>query len=159
MSDDASERFFVESAESELDRAMRFSRPLSLLMFDIDHFKSINDTWGHAIGDIVLKTVAHLIRDALRGADIFGRTGGEEFAAILVETEGNFASSVAHRLCATVAEAVIVPPGTEPIPVTISIGLAQLNGRNISFEALMDEADQAMYAAKEAGRNRVAVSA
>jgi diguanylate cyclase (GGDEF)-like protein len=152
-------RFFVESAESELDRAMRFQRPLSLLMFDIDHFKSINDTWGHAIGDIVLQEVARLIHDALRGADIFGRTGGEEFAAILVETEGNFASSVARRLCTTVADAVIAPPGANRIPVTISIGLAQLNGRNISFEALMDEADQAMYAAKEAGRNRVSMSA
>jgi diguanylate cyclase (GGDEF)-like protein len=151
-------RCFVESAERELDRAMRFNRPLSLLMFDIDHFKSINDTWGHAIGDIVLQTVAHLIRDALRGADIFGRTGGEEFAAVLVETEGDHASNVAQRLCAAVAEAAIVPPGAERIPVTISIGLAQLNGRNISFEALMDEADQAMYAAKEAGRNRVSVS-
>jgi diguanylate cyclase (GGDEF)-like protein len=152
-------RRFVESAEGELARAMRYQRSLSLLMFDIDHFKSINDTWGHAIGDVVLQQVAHLIRDALRGADIFGRTGGEEFAAVLVETEANAAASVAQRLCSTIADAEIVPQGTERIPVTISIGLAPLNGRSISFDDLMNEADRAMYAAKEAGRNRVAVSA
>lgn len=152
-------RRFVESAEGELARAMRYQRSLSLLMFDIDHFKSINDTWGHAIGDVVLQQVAHLIRDALRGADIFGRTGGEEFAAVLVETEANAAAMVAQRLCSTIADAEIVPQGTERIPVTISIGLAPLNGRSISFDDLMNEADQAMYAAKEAGRNRISVSA
>lgn len=152
-------RRFVESAEGELARAMRYQRPLSLLMFDIDHFKAINDTWGHAMGDVVLQDVAHLLRDALRNADIFGRTGGEEFAAILVETEGNAACSVAQRLCTAVADAAIVPAGAGRIPVTVSIGLAQLSGRSISFDELMNEADQAMYAAKEAGRNRVSVSA
>jgi len=152
-------RCFVESAENELGRAMRFQRPLSLLMFDIDHFKSINDTWGHAIGDFVLQEVSRIIRDALRNRDIFGRIGGEEFAIILVETEGNFASSVAQRLCTTMAEAKIAPPGGERIPVTISIGLAQLTGRSIAFDELLKEADRAMYAAKEAGRNRVCAAA
>jgi diguanylate cyclase (GGDEF)-like protein len=151
-------RSFAESGERELDRAIRFQRPLSLLMFDIDHFKVINDTWGHAVGDIVLQKVSHLIHEEMRGADIFGRIGGEEFAAILVEAEGNHAFNAAQRLCASVADAVIAPPGAERIPVTISIGLAQLNGRNISFDALLNEADQAMYAAKEAGRNRVSGS-
>jgi diguanylate cyclase (GGDEF)-like protein len=152
-------RRFVETAENELARAMRYQRPLSLLMFDLDHFKSINDTWGHASGDVVLQGFSRLIRDALRGADIFGRTGGEEFAAILVETEGNAAASVAQRLCETVANATIASPEGERIPVTVSIGLVLLNGRTISFNELMNEADRAMYAAKEAGRNRVAVSA
>jgi diguanylate cyclase (GGDEF)-like protein len=151
-------RRFVETGEGELARAMRYQRPLSLLMFDIDHFKSVNDTWGHAIGDFVLQEVAHLIRDALRNADIFGRTGGEEFAAILVETEGNAAASVAQRLCATVAEAAITAPGAGRIPVTVSIGLAPLNRRSISFDELLNEADHAMYVAKEAGRNQVSVS-
>ena len=152
-------RCFVESAEAELERAIQSQRPLSLLMFDIDHFKSINDTWGHAMGDIVLQQVSHLIRDALRTGDIFGRTGGEEFAAVLVRTEGDSAFNVSQRLCGMVADAIIIPEGAERIPVTISIGLAQLKGRNISFDELMNEADQAMYAAKKAGRNRVAVSA
>jgi diguanylate cyclase (GGDEF)-like protein len=152
-------RRFFESGESELARAMRYQRPLTLLVFDIDHFKMINDTWGHPIGDVVLQEVSRLIRDALRGADIFGRTGGEEFAAILVETEGTAAASVAQRLCATVADAAIAPPGAGRIPVTVSIGLTPLGGRSISFDELMNEADRAMYAAKQAGRNRVAVSA
>ena len=152
-------RCFVESAENELVRAMRFQRPFSLLMFDIDHFKSINDTWGHAVGDVVLQEVSRIIRDALRNRDIFGRIGGEEFAIILVETEGNFASSVAQRLCTTIAEAKITPAGGERIPVTISIGLAPLMGRSLSFEQMLNEADQAMYAAKNEGRNRVCVAA
>ena len=152
-------RRFVETAENELARAMRYQRPLSLLMFDLDHFKSINDTWGHAIGDVVLQEFSRLMRDALRGADIFGRMGGEEFAAILVETEGGSAASVAQRLCETVAAAVIASPEGGHIPVTVSIGLALLNGRSISFDELMNEADRAMYAAKEAGRNRISVSA
>ncbi len=152
-------RSFVESAESELERAMRFQRPMSLLMFDIDHFKAINDTWGHAMGDFVLQEVSRIIRDALRNRDIFGRIGGEEFAAILVETEGNFASSVAQRLCTTIAEAVIVPAGAKRIPVTISIGLAQLKGRRISLDELLNEADRAMYTAKHAGRNQISIAA
>ena len=152
-------RSFVESADHELERAIRFQRPLSLLMFDIDHFKLINDTWGHAMGDVVLQEISHLIRDALRNADIFGRTGGEEFAAILVETEGAFAASVAQRLCATVAKANIAPPGAGRIPVTVSIGLTQLKGRSMSFDELMNEAGRAMYAAKAAGRNRISINA
>ncbi|MGA2672468.1 MAG: diguanylate cyclase [Terracidiphilus sp.] len=150
-------RRFVESAERELERAIRFHSPLTLLMIDIDYFKAINDNWGHGIGDAVLKEVARLIRDALRSVDIFGRTGGEEFAAVLVETDGDHALEIAQRLCTIVADAAIVPPGAERIPVTISIGLAQLNGRKINFSSLLNEADRAMYNAKEAGRNRVAV--
>jgi diguanylate cyclase (GGDEF)-like protein len=151
-------RYFVESAEREIQRAYRFQRPLSLIMIDIDHFKAINDTWGHSFGDVVLQQVSHMIRDALRTVDIFGRTGGEEFATVLVETEGGDAFGVAQRLCAVVADAVIVPPGAKRIQVTVSIGLSQLKGRNISFQSLLDEADRAMYIAKESGRNRVSVS-
>jgi diguanylate cyclase (GGDEF)-like protein len=151
-------RFFVESAEREMKRAGRFQRPLSLMMIDIDHFKAINDTWGHGVGDVVLQETAHVLRDALRNVDIFGRTGGEEFAAVLVETDGEDAIRVANRLCATVAKAAILPAGGEPIHVTVSIGLSQLKGRTISFDGLLNEADQAMYTAKEAGRNRFAVS-
>ena len=151
-------RRFVELAELELDRAIRFQRPLTLLMIDIDHFKAINDTWGHGIGDVVLQKVSRLIRDTLRNADIFGRTGGEEFAAVIVETDGDYSFDVAQRLCAVVADTVIVPPRAGRIQVTVSIGLSQLKGRNISFDSLMNEADQAMYTAKEAGRNRLVVS-
>jgi diguanylate cyclase (GGDEF)-like protein len=152
-------RRFVELAEHELARSIRFQRPFTLLMIDVDHFKAVNDTWGHSVGDVVLKEVAHLIHAALRDADLFGRTGGEEFAAVIVETDGDGALEVAERLCSTVANALIVPQEAGRIRISISIGLAQLNGRSISFNHLLMEADAAMYDAKEAGRNRVAVCA
>ena len=150
-------RRFVELAERELARAIRFKRPLTLLMIDIDRFKAINDTWGHSIGDEVLRSVSLVTRDALRNVDIFGRTGGEEFAAVIVEADGSGAMEVAQRLCAMVANAAIIPQGAERIPVTVSIGLAELKGRTMNFGCLLNEADRAMYAAKKAGRNRVAV--
>jgi diguanylate cyclase (GGDEF)-like protein len=150
-------RHFVEAAEREMERAIRFQRPLTLLMIDIDHFKIINDTWGHAIGDIVLKQTSHLIREALRNVDILGRTGGEEFATVIVETEGKDAREIAKRVLTTVADAEIAPPGAGNIRVTVSVGLSSLQGRDISFNSLLDEADQAMYKAKQAGRNGLAV--
>ena len=149
-------RHFVELAERELARSIRFQRPLTLLMIDIDHFKTINDTCGHSIGDEALKIVAHLIRDTLRDEDILGRAGGDEFAAAIVEADRDRAIEVAQRICSTVAEAVIVTPGAGPIQVTVSIGLSELRGRNILFNSLLNEADKAMYNAKQAGRNKVA---
>ncbi len=150
-------RHLIELAECELTRAIRFRRPLTLLVIDIDNFKKINDSWGHSAGDEVLQQMSRLIRDTLRNNDIFGRTGGEEFAAVLVETDGEEAFKVAHRLCRTVAEASIVPQGADRIQVSVSIGLAELSGRATSFSRLLDEADKAMYCAKQAGRNRVCV--
>jgi diguanylate cyclase (GGDEF)-like protein len=152
-------RHFVELAERELARSIRFQRTLSLLMIDVDNFKAINDTWGHATGDFVLQELSRLICDTLRNVDIFGRTGGEEFAAVIVETEGNDAMVVAQRLCAVVADAAICPPVAGHIQVTVSIGLTQLNGRTIPFEDLLHEADRAMYAAKQQGRNGFVVFA
>lgn len=150
-------RRLVELAESEVSRAIRFRRPLTLLVFDIDHFKKINDSWGHSAGDEVLQQVSGLIHDALRDSDIFGRTGGEEFAAILVETDGKEALEVAQRLCRIIADASIVPNGANRIPVSVSIGLTELGGRATRFSRLLDEADRAMYCAKQAGRNCVCV--
>jgi diguanylate cyclase (GGDEF)-like protein len=150
-------RRFIELAERELERAIRFQRPISLLMIDVDHFKKINDTWGHGIGDVVLQKISLLIRDTLRNVDIFGRMGGEEFAAVIVETEGDDAFEIAQRLCVIVANAVIVQPRTGSIQVTVSIGLAQLKGRNIQFNSWLNEADRAMYNAKESGRNRASL--
>jgi diguanylate cyclase (GGDEF)-like protein len=148
-------RRFVEMAERELARSIRFQRPFALLVIDIDHFKAVNDTWGHSVGDKVLQRVAQLIRDTLREEDIFGRTGGEEFAAVIVEADCEGAVEIAGRLCTTVSEAVIAPQDGERIRVSISIGLSRLNGRSISFASLLDEADSAMYEAKQSGRNRV----
>jgi len=150
-------RRFVESAEHELERAIRCQRPLTLLMIDIDHFKSINDAHGHAMGDLVLQKVSALMRDALRSVDILGRMGGEEFAATIVETEGSDAIEAAQRVCECVANTPIVLPEAGPVAVTVSIGLTSLNGRDIPFNSLLDEADRAMYLAKKAGRNRLRV--
>lgn len=150
-------RHFVELAEKELARAIRFQRPFTLLVMDVDHFKRINDTWGHAVGDLVLQQIARVTNEAMRTQDHFGRTGGEEFAIVLVETEGSSAVEAAQRLCASVADARIVPCD-DCIPVTISIGVAQLHGRTIDFNQLLLEADRAMYKAKEAGRNQAFVS-
>jgi diguanylate cyclase (GGDEF)-like protein len=102
--------------------------------------------------------VAKLIRGTLRDEDILGRTGGEEFAAVIVESEGNDAFEVARRVCTTVAHAVIAPPGAGNIQVTVSIGPAQLGMRVIDFDNLLNEADRAMYKAKQAGGNRVTVA-
>lgn len=150
-------RRFVELAERELMRSIRYQRPFTLIVIDVDHFKAINDTWGHSVGDAVLHKVARLIRDALRDEDVFGRTGGEEFAAVVVEADRNSAMEVAQRLCSTVAEATFDLSVETPIPVTLSIGLSQLNGRNLPLLSLLNEADRAMYDAKEAGRNRLVV--
>lgn len=148
-------RHFWELAERELARSIRFQRPLTLLVIDIDHFKAVNDTWGHSVGDKVLRQVAQLIRDTLREDDLFGRMGGEEFAAVVVEADGEGAMEIAERLCATVAQTAFDHRQDDSIQVSVSIGLAQLNGRNIGFANLMGEADSAMYEAKQSGRNRV----
>lgn len=148
-------RHFIEQAEHELARALRYHRPLSLLMIDIDRFKTINDTWGHSTGDAVLRKVSLLIRNALREVDIMGRMGGEEFAAVLVEIDVEHAMQVAQRLCTTVAETSIVLQEGESMQVTISLGLTGLKGRDITFDSLLKEADLALYRAKQSGRNRV----
>ena len=148
-------RHFAHLSEIEIERAKRYGHALSLMAIDIDHFKAINDTWGHDVGDLVLKNVADLLRDALRKSDVFARTGGEEFAAIIVETDPKGAREVAERLCAAVASAPVIPQDGVSVPVTISIGLTTLSGRNIGFIDLMKEADRLMYQSKVFGRNRV----
>ena len=147
-------RHFIELAERELARSARYQRPFTLLVIDIDQFKSINDTQGHRIGDVVLQKVSLLISAALREVDILGRTGGEEFAVILPETDADTANHAAQRLCEIVAEARILPD----MPVTISIGLTGSQGRNIDLAHLLEEADQAMYKAKQLGRNRAVLA-
>lgn len=151
-------RHFFELAERELARSARYQSPFAVMMIDIDYFKSINDTWGHSVGDLVLQQVSQLIRDTLRSVDIFGRIGGEEFAAVIVETDGDSAVEIAQRLCSTVADARIVPQEGVCVQVTLSIGVSAMNGRNLSFENLLGEADQALYRAKQVGRNRAMAS-
>ncbi|THB63579.1 MAG: diguanylate cyclase [Desulfovibrio sp.] len=150
----ANRRHFLEMAERELERAHRYGNPLSLLMIDADHFKSVNDTYGHDIGDLVLKALARESRLGLRRVDILSRMGGEEFAALLPEADETTAFDVAERLRKRIQSARV---DTEQgiITFTVSIGAASLSRDRRTVEQLLKAADKALYAAKEAGRNQV----
>ena len=146
-------RHFFRQGEDEFRRADRLGHEVSVLMFDIDHFKKFNDNYGHAIGDVVLSTAAGRCRRALRSIDILGRYGGEEFAVLLVGTALEPGAQTAERLRACMADQLFDSP-QGALQVTISLGLAErLPGE--SLEAALERADQALYRAKEAGRNRV----
>lgn len=151
-------RHFVALAERELARVARYPQALSLLMIDIDHFKAVNDTRGHSVGDQALQQVTSLIKNSLRQVDIVGRMGGEEFAVLLLEVDGEHALELAEHLRKTIASTLIFPPEGQPLRVTVSIGLTELRGRAVSLDGLLKEADDALYQAKNSGRNRVLTS-
>lgn len=144
------------SGPEVIEASFAEGRPLAVLLLDIDHFKSINDTYGHLVGDAVLMTLAQGCRSLLRKADLFFRFGGEEFIVILPDTEPGVAERIAERLRETVA---VTPfPGARDI--TASIGVAPVAaGNRVVWEEVLEEADQAMYQAKEQGRDRVVCSA
>lgn len=149
-------RHFIEMAERELSRRHRYGGPLSVLMMDIDHFKKINDTYGHQVGDTVLQTVGQHFPSMLRNSDFVGRLGGEEFSAVLPETEASKALEVAERVRQQVEKMGIACEDGGPLLFTLSIGVASLDGPgDCSLDALLAQADQALYAAKRDGRNRV----
>jgi two-component system, cell cycle response regulator len=137
----------------EINRARRYRRELSLLMLDVDHFKHINDTYGHPVGDSVLTRLAELLLQRLRPSDKLGRYGGEEFCAILPETPLSSASQIAESLRAMVAEQRLVA-AHEELAVSVSIGVAELNPQ-MGAADLYRAADQMLYRAKSLGRNRV----
>ncbi|MGD9731805.1 MAG: diguanylate cyclase [Desulfamplus sp.] len=145
-------RFFMERAQEELSRANRYTHPLTFMMMDIDHFKNINDTYGHHAGDQVLKNVASICTDNLRVHDLFGRIGGEEFSAMLPETNLNDAIVVAERIRKSVEDAEWAIDGKK-VSCTISIGMSQLNDDSETLDNLMKKADAALYLAKSSGRN------
>lgn len=148
-------RHWLSLAERELARSARTQRPFSVIMVDIDHFKRINDTMGHAVGDLVLKDVTDAMQRHLRATDSLGRLGGEEFAVLLPETPLQTAFITAERLRATVESlASKAISGRVPVPVTISLGVAVSAGARDMCDILR-EADTALYRAKERGRNRV----
>ena len=150
----ANRRQFFKLAAAEWSRAERYRRPLALLMMDIDLFKAVNDTHGHAAGDEVIKAVAKTLASHKRNSDIAARMGGEEFALLLLEASADAAVAAGERLRRLVAETVIVADG-KPIPVTISIGASACDADTRTIEDLLNEADIALYAAKRGGRNRV----
>jgi diguanylate cyclase (GGDEF)-like protein/PAS domain S-box-containing protein len=147
-------RRFLELAQTEFERARRYKRPLSMMIFDIDHFKRVNDAYGHPIGDQVLRAIANLCREQLREADPVGRYGGEEFIALIVETSPENALRAAERLRQAVENLTTIT-GKGEIKVTISVGVAGMNKHAPNLETLINRADQAMYVAKHKGRNRV----
>ncbi len=149
-------RRFMEKAEAELDRARRYGRPLSMMMLDIDHFKRVNDTYGHDAGDDVLKTLSRLGLEVLRKVDFFGRIGGEEFSVLLPDTSLEGAVQVAERLREEVENAVMETRSGD-LSITISIGVSTLNEEINNLETMLKAADVALYAAKRGGRNRVSV--
>ncbi len=152
----ANRRHFLELASQELVRAERYGGDVSLLIMDIDHFKRVNDTFGHDIGDRVLKSVADVSRESLRNIDILARLGGQEFAALLPHTGLEQAASVAERVRLAVAEnAVMTPRGG--LQVTISIGVSEAATGSFDLDSFFRCADEALYAAKRAGRNRVEI--
>jgi len=150
----ANRRAFVEHGVAALDQARRYGRQLALVMFDIDHFKRINDTYGHAAGDAALRAVADRIRRAARAADVAGRLGGEEFALLLPETGIDAAVRVAERLRRDVA-ALTVPYDGTALQFTCSFGVTEHRGDTTGLDTLLQAADEALYRAKAQGRDRV----
>jgi diguanylate cyclase (GGDEF)-like protein/PAS domain S-box-containing protein len=150
-------RHFVELAEAEVARARRTSGPLSLAMLDIDHFKAVNDAFGHPVGDLALKELARCMRETLRTTDVPARLGGEEFVVLLTDTGLDGAVAVTERLRERVGRAE-VPAGKERVArFTVSGGVAEL-APGERFESLLTRADEALYRAKEEGRNRTITS-
>lgn len=146
-------RHFLELLEREMGRGRRYHQPVSLLMMDLDHFKSVNDTYGHCVGDEALKHVVAVCRKELRMADTMGRVGGEEFAVLLPQTDLRRSLEVAERIRAAVQESSFAVQG-DILPITLSVGAAEADN-NMSVTELLDAADQALLAAKRQGRNRV----
>jgi len=147
-------RGFVDQAQREMERTLRYGRASSLIMIDVDHFKRVNDTYGHSIGDQVLKQIASLAETTLRPCDLFGRLGGEEFALLMPETSGAAALVVAERLRNTIAEHPMTLHGGGTIHVTASFGVAELSASFNTLTAWLERADMMLYAAKSGGRNR-----
>jgi diguanylate cyclase (GGDEF)-like protein len=148
-------RYFEEFTEREMARAHRHGRALSLLLFDVDHFKSINDGHGHLTGDYVLRELASVVKKRIRREELFARYAGDEFVVVLPESRSEEAVKFAEHLCARVCEAVFEFERT-PLRVTVSIGVAQIEDDTVAVTQLLGLADAALYRAKQKGRNRVA---
>lgn len=147
-----------EAGAAAFAQAAQFHEPLSVLMLDIDRFKRINDSWGHACGDSVICAVATTCSDALRISDSVARLGGEEFALVLPGTGPAVAGEMAERLRVDMSALPLLAPDGTAIDCTVSVGVATLTPDDASFDALLLRADHALYRAKESGRNRVELS-
>ncbi len=147
-------RYFAETLEREIGRAQRYRRDLSLILFDIDHFKNVNDTFGHLAGDSVLKQLANVIKGRIRREDVLARYGGEEFAIILPEIDKHNALAFGEKIRRLTEKATFRFEDTE-IPVTVSVGVASLTPEVQETPDFIKICDDNLYSAKAAGRNKV----
>lgn len=148
-------RYLMQSLETELNRAKRYDQPLTLCLFDLDHFKRLNDSHGHDAGDTVLRDVARTLKQTVRSPDIAGRYGGEEFMVLLINTDLHKAELFGNRLREKIGDREYRFDGAKPLSITCSIGLAQYHASEQDSAALIRQADKAMYHAKHHGRNQV----
>ncbi|ABC28516.1 Response regulator containing a CheY-like receiver domain and a GGDEF domain [Hahella chejuensis KCTC 2396] len=145
--------YWEEQLVKEYQRVKRTNEASTLIMFDIDHFKKVNDTYGHPAGDEVIRVVSAALRDTMRSTDIAGRYGGEEFSVILVNTDGKNAMNFAERLRTRIENLEVTHEGRD-IRFTISLGLAELDKKIKDHKEWIERADTALYASKQGGRNR-----
>lgn len=151
-------RYLDERIVSEAIRAHKYDMPLSMMMIDIDHFKAVNDRYGHQTGDRVLKSLCELLIKEVRVTDVVARYGGEEIVILTIQTPISNTFDLAQRLCKAVESAIMVPVDKsehrEDIRITVSIGVAELDQQGFDSEAMIKKADRALYQAKSEGRNR-----
>lgn len=150
-------RALIDLLQHEIDRAGRYDKDLSLILCDVDKFKSINDSYGHTAGDLALRAVAEALRTSLRKADIVGRYGGDEFMIIMPETSLEGARILAEKILASVRDMDIELPGGVHVHMTMSLGIADCCSVEENIDTLVALADSALYASKEKGRNRISV--
>ena len=148
-------RHFLDLADLESARAHRYGRPFSVLMLDLDLFKSVNDRYGHRVGDLALQKVVEVCRQILREVDVIGRLGGEEFGIMLPETDAEQALQVADRVRQAIAAASVELPNGGSVAITASVGVATYCDVDSGFESVLSRADRALYEAKRLGRDRV----
>jgi len=153
----ANRRAFQELAERALQHIGRSGKPLSLIMLDIDHFKRVNDTWGHSVGDQVLKAIAIVMAEHVRSNDVAARVGGEEFVILLMDTEQGGAHIFAERLRLAIMNVEVEVPGSS-LRVTASFGVAETASHETKLDEALGCADKALYHAKHNGRNRVSLA-
>ncbi|HTK96570.1 MAG TPA: diguanylate cyclase [Pseudomonadales bacterium] len=148
-------RFFMQRLGEETERVKRGHQPMSVLLLDMDSFKTVNDTHGHDVGDRVLQVIASVTQEVKRISDVSARIGGEEFAMLLPDTDRDGAIKLAQRLRRTINEQIIADAKGGPITVTASIGVATMSHADHGIDHILTHADRALYRAKDAGRNRV----
>ncbi|PWC36600.1 transcriptional regulator [Azospirillum sp. TSO35-2] len=150
-------RRFLERGAEEFTRSRRYDRPLSVVMLDIDHFKRVNDSHGHATGDDAIRATVRACKETLRACDIVGRLGGEEFAVVMPETTPVNAFTAAQRVRERIAATAVPLPSGGELRLTVSLGLSWMTATDPGIEPLLARADAGLYRAKNAGRNRVEI--